>query len=259
MKLKFFTFLSLFFIQLFFAQQTIIGVVLTEDNHRVPNVKILNTTTNQVFVSDEKGQFLISAKPGNTLRFVKKRYERLTFPVTSDSFAQNVKIVMKKSPINIKEVKIKYRFNGNLAKDVKYLNESKKKRQLNEYLNDDIARSSMASNRKDMRDFEQNSLPKYQSGAASVNVVDVLGKVVSLFSKREQYHSTVSSKNLFLKRLKSKVNTAYYQSLGMSDYDIERFLAFADERFQLEEKFHGDVENNAIQGYLDKALLDFPL
>ncbi|PIE50490.1 MAG: hypothetical protein CSA38_02515 [Flavobacteriales bacterium] len=255
MKWKFLVFISLLMGFLLKAQQVIMGVVESENQYRLAHTQILNLRTNKVFTTDENGVFLLSVKNGDKLRFIRKKYERFTYSVNASSFKHAVKIELKRLPKEIEEVRIKYKFSGNLTKDLSYLNEKKKYQNLRRELNDYIAHSSAPE--KDPRAFNPHPLPRYQSGAVGVDVVQAIGGIVYLLSKKKKHRLNYATKKVFLRQLRSKINIEYYHALGMDDYDIDRFLAFAEQRFGLEKNFGQKMDMESIQPFLDEALLYF--
>lgn len=234
------------------------GIVENEDHYRISNVSIVNINSNQIFKTNQRGEFLISANKGDLLRWVKNDYERWDYIVAESSFDQSLTIVLQKAPKEIEEVKLEYKFKGDLAKDLNYLNQiNKKEKGLKSEIDNYIVSSNANTIYRDARDFKQNPLPKYQEGSA--DFLKIAGLLINKIINKPQYKSTTASKNQFLKTLKSQINKEYYYSFGMSDYDIDRFLAFADRRYNLEVSFKGQVSLSKIEPLLKSALPEFNL
>jgi len=83
--------------------QTISGVVVSDESARLPKTLIVNMASDQKVYSNELGEFSISAKNGDELRFVRENYEREKVIVNNDYY---LTIRLTKIPEEIEEVKI---------------------------------------------------------------------------------------------------------------------------------------------------------
>ena len=83
-KLLFLFIFSLFKINA--QSQYLIGTTNNENGDRIQNVTVLNIRTNQSATSDNLGNFVISAKIKDELRFVKNGYERSVISVQENHF-----------------------------------------------------------------------------------------------------------------------------------------------------------------------------
>lgn len=104
----------------FKAQIQISGKTISENNARIPNVEIINITNGQKTRSNSIGDFTISAKVGDEIRFVKLAYERTSKKIVTQDFSQNVDVVLTQVPLEIEEVTI-LNLSGDLNKDSKKL------------------------------------------------------------------------------------------------------------------------------------------
>ena len=125
----------------FYAQEYIFGKITSEQNLELSGVLILNTRTDEKAYSDSDGNFMISAKNNDALRFVKQKYDRITYSVKPEDFKNSIKITLIKSVVEIEEVEIKSKLTGNLREDARRV-ESVRKVKLNKEISKYIAEKS---------------------------------------------------------------------------------------------------------------------
>ena len=125
----------------FYAQEYIFGKITSEQNIELSGVLILNTRTDEKTYSDGDGNFMISAKNNDALRFVKQKFDRITYSVKPEDFKNSIKISLIKSVVEIEEVEIKTKLTGNLREDARRV-ESVKKVKLNKEISKYIAEKS---------------------------------------------------------------------------------------------------------------------
>ena len=125
----------------FHAQEYIFGKITSEQNLELSGVLILNTRTDEKAYSDSDGNFMISAKNNDALRFVKQKFDRITYSVKPEDFKNSLKITLIKSVVEIEEVEIKTKLTGNLREDARRV-ESVKKVKLNKEISKYIAEKS---------------------------------------------------------------------------------------------------------------------
>ena len=125
----------------FHAQEYIFGKISSEQNIELSGVLILNTRTDEKAYSDSDGNFMISAKNNDALRFVKQKFDRITYSVKPEDFKNSIKISLIKSVVEIEEVEIKTKLTGNLREDARRV-ESVKKVKLNKEISKYIAEKS---------------------------------------------------------------------------------------------------------------------
>ena len=125
----------------FYAQEYIFGKITSEQNIELSGVLILNTRTDEKAYSDSDGNFMISAKNNDALRFVKQKYDRIKHSVKPDDFKNSIKITLIKSVVVIEEVEIKTKLTGNLREDARRV-ESVRKVKLNKEIAKYIAEKS---------------------------------------------------------------------------------------------------------------------
>ena len=125
----------------FYAQEYIFGKITSEQNLELSGVLILNTRTDEKAYSDSDGNFMISAKNNDALRFVKQKFDRITYSVKPEDFKNFIKITLIKSVVEIEEVEIKTKLTGNLKEDARRV-ESVRKVKLNKEISKYIAEKS---------------------------------------------------------------------------------------------------------------------
>ena len=125
----------------FYAQEYIFGKITSEQNIELSGVLILNTRTDEKAYSDSDGNFMISAKNNDALRFVKQKFDRITYSVKPEDFKNSIKITLIKSVVEIEEVEIKTKLTGNLREDARRV-ESVRKVKLNKEISKYIAEKS---------------------------------------------------------------------------------------------------------------------
>ena len=128
-KLLLILFLTLFC--KFYSQEYIIGKVVSEQNIQVANVLVINVKTDEKTYTDQDGNFIISAKNGDVIRFVKQKFDRVSYTIKPEDFQKAITINLQKSTIEIDEVEIKNKLTGNLKDDINKV-ENKKKTKLNQ-------------------------------------------------------------------------------------------------------------------------------
>ena len=125
----------------FYAQEYIFGKITSEQNIELSGVLILNTRTDEKAYSDSDGNFMISAKNNDALRFVKQKFDRVSYSLKPEDFKNSIKITLIKSVVEIEEVEIKSKLTGNLREDARRV-ESVRKVKLNKEIAKYIAEKS---------------------------------------------------------------------------------------------------------------------
>lgn len=99
-KLLFFYFLI---ISISICSQTVSGIVVSDENARLPKTLIVNMASDQKVYTNEVGEFSINAKSGDELRFIRENYERVRVIVKKDYY---LTIRLTQLPQQIEEVTI---------------------------------------------------------------------------------------------------------------------------------------------------------
>lgn len=131
----------LIFINYFHAQEYVFGKVTSDQNIELSGVLILNTRTDEKAYSDYDGNFMITAKSNDNLRFVRQKFDRVTYTIKQEDFKNTLKITLIKSAVEIQEVELKIKLTGNLKEDARRL-ESVRKVKLNKEIAKYVAQKS---------------------------------------------------------------------------------------------------------------------
>ena len=126
--------LLLFFFTVFanlYSQEYIFGKVTSEQNTEIAGVLVINIKTDEETYTNKDGNFMIAAKSKDLLRFVKQKFDRVSYTIKPEDFQKAITISMQKSTIEIDEVEIKNKLTGNLKDDINKV-ENKKKTKLNQ-------------------------------------------------------------------------------------------------------------------------------
>ena len=126
--------LLLFFFTVFanlYSQEYIFGKVTSEQNTKIAGVLVINIKTDEETYTNKDGNFMIAAKSKDLLRFVKQKFDRVSYTIKPEDFQKSITINMQKATIEIDEVEIKNKLTGNLKDDINKV-ENKKKTKLNQ-------------------------------------------------------------------------------------------------------------------------------
>lgn len=257
-RLSFFiSFFALFFSVNLFSQQKINGKIVSENNFIITQVLVMNVSNNTKTMSNSLGEFSIEASEGDNLKFLKDGYHRTDKIVKSDFFNQNLEILLLKQETLIQEVKIEGKPTGNLERDSKNLDDSKKLTNL---------RSSLDSYMKSPLNepLPKNTIPKslqsknFQEG--QVNVVSLVGAVIGLIKKINAPKITqpnFTETQNFISEVKQKIDFTYYKKFGMSEENIDKFLLYAEKIQHLSKKYRKDFNVSKIELELKYAFIEY--
>ncbi|MBH2025096.1 MAG: carboxypeptidase-like regulatory domain-containing protein [Flavobacteriales bacterium] len=240
-----------------YSQEYIFGKVRSEFGSDLPNAVIINTRTDEKVSSDKDGNYMISAKPSDELRFVKSGYERTSAKISIDNYSQPLNISLTQSAYLIEEVELAFQATGNLKKDVKSLDPPRRVVSLN---------SSMDSY---MRTPPTESSPKLITpsafapkdfNAGQVDMVKAVSALVGLISKTTS--SPITTANYaetqeFYRRVKTEIDLSFYTSRGWTEEDIDRFLIYADNSYSLARKYRKSFNISAITSDMKMAYQEY--
>ncbi|WP_326982062.1 hypothetical protein VUJ46_17890 [Chryseobacterium sp. MYb264] len=108
------------------AQDYIFGKVATEENIELPDVIVINIRTDERVTTNRDGHFMILARVGDELRFVKTGYERFNKRVSPENVSSPLNISLIRSVETIEEVEVKKSLTGDLKMDSKTVGSPKK-------------------------------------------------------------------------------------------------------------------------------------
>lgn len=240
-----------------FSQQKITGKIVDEDNHNLNSVLVVNISNNKSVQSDSSGQFVIEAQQNDEVRFVKEGYYRSDKKITNENINTPFNVKLLRAETLIQEVKITYKPTGNLEKDSKYLDGSRKiaalKSSMDEYmrspLNEPLPNNSVSTTFKG-HDFS----------VGQVDMVKLIGAAVGLVKKAKQPKITkpdyFENQN-FMNRLKREVNFSFLKKHGMTEEQIDRFLVYANDTRKLAKNYRKNFNIVTIENELKVAFAEY--
>lgn len=235
----------------------LIGKISTEFGHNLSYVTVHNVRTDETAEADLNGNFIIQAAAFDEIRFSKSGYERVSRKLSGDDFLQPLNIVLMRLPEEIEEVKITFVPTGDLKKDIAYFRPPAKVSALNAEMSAYMM-TPLTEQPPVNRIPSAFAAPDYSAG--QVNVVGVVGALASLIGKAAKTNEkppNYSEVEDFYRRVKGAVNVDYYKGYGLSDYDFDIFLAYADQRFSLAKKYYRNFNRAAIESELKLAFQEY--
>lgn len=258
MKTKLLFLFLLFSFPFLLAQtQYVVGNVKNEVQDNIPQTYIYNPRTEELTQTDISGNFIISAIASDEIRVVKSGFERLVVKVAAVNFTQPLQVTLSKLPFDIEEVVIAFQPSGNLKKDLAYFKTPARMEKLNKEMNLYMMKplAEVAPQNKIPSSF---SPPNY--GAGQVNVLGVVSALKGLLSKATSQPLTppnYAEVQDFYRRVKDVIDLNYYTNYGLSEYDFEIFLAYADQNQSLSKRFHKNFNRVAIETELKVAFVEY--
>ncbi|QIY91200.1 hypothetical protein [Chryseobacterium gallinarum] len=240
-----------------FSQQKITGIITDNSNININPVLVLNVSKQQSVFSDASGKFVIDAEEKDEIRFVKEGYYRSDKKISKENFNTPLLIILKKNEIEIPEVKITYKPTGNLERDSRNLNGSRKisglKSDLEIYmkspLNVPLPDRSIS---KTFRGLDFN--------AGQVDVMGVLSAAAGLFKKATKPKITKPTYNetrTFMTRIRKEINFDFLRKYGMGEDEIDAFLMYADDTKQLARKYRKDFNKSVVEAEIKEAFAEY--
>ena len=191
-------------ISFFVCSQTISGVVVSEEDHPISKVLIVNMSSNQKVYTDNFGNFSIAGKMGDELRFAKEKYKGERIKINNDF----LKVILQQLPQEIEEVKI---------------------------VNKRLAESQEEKLRKDIGLPKGPEKPREKPADLADDFLRIPPKV-----NIQNIYDAISGKSRRLKRLykyedlqeglvwiKTNVDLEYFAEAGISPDKLNDFLMFA--------------------------------
>lgn len=256
MKLKLLFFIFLFAAVGINAQEFMFGNITTEDGVNLPNVIVYNTRTDEKTVSSMNGTFMISAKIGDRLRFFKSGYQRVEQQVYVADFTRPLNIYLIQAAELIPEVELVFVPTGDIKKDTKMLNPPQKVVALNNEVN-----NWMRKGQKEM--YPRNTAPSSFSSpnynAGQVNIISMIGAIAGLAKKVVDPKSTpnYAETEKFYQRVRSSVDLQYFKNYGLTDYEIDKFFAYAEDNLSLSKNYRTSFNVAKIELELRLLLKDY--
>ncbi|GGP05754.1 hypothetical protein GCM10010992_23090 [Cloacibacterium rupense] len=225
----------------FFGQETLSGKVVTEQSTELSSVLVVNITTDDKTYTNSEGNFKILAKKGDEIRFLKEKYDRASISVFYVDFQKKLKIILTKTPIEIKEVQIKPRLTGNLNKDSKSLN----KRNRNQELQNAIGLPPPPEKpREKPAEVARDILLPIITGNLNIQAIYDVASGKAKRQKRLYKYQDLQENIVWVRQ---KIEDEYFINLGIPKEDINSFIeySFAKNPFALR---YAKAEN--VSGFL---------
>lgn len=240
-----------------FAQEYIFGKVVSESNTEIQEVMVLNVRTDEKTLTNRDGHYMIAAKNFDELRFVKAGFDRVTVKVSSQNYSEPLNISLLKSPYVIQEVEIGFHASGDLKKDVKNLEPSKKTVALNNAMKMYMMKppTEVAPVLKTPSAFAQ---PDFNAG--QVNILKLASAVIGLVAKSTNEPLTKANyaeTQAFFREVKDTIDLSFYYKQGWDEYEIDRFLIYADDNFNLAKKYRKNFNVQAISADMKMAYKNY--
>ncbi|MCT2408077.1 hypothetical protein NZD88_11050 [Chryseobacterium antibioticum] len=240
----------------FFSQQQATGIVTDNSKSNINPVLIINVSNQKSTLSDASGKFSIEASENDELRFVKEGYYRLDKKMGKENFSSPLMVSLEKVEIEIPEVKITYKPTGNLERDNKHLNESRKVVSLRSEL-DEYMKSPM---NEALPDNTISKTFKQDYGAGQVSILGVLDAAVGLFKKATELKITKANfteTQDFIKRVKQEADLTFLTKYGMDEEQIDQFLLYANDTRTMAKKFRKNFKIDVVEYELRVAFAEY--
>lgn len=255
MKKYIFIFIIIFLSMKVQSQTYLFGKTVNENQIPLSGTEIINITTEQKSLTDSDGNFMIRGSVGDQIRFVRLNYEREILYLSTDSFTTSLVINMKYSAQEIEEVTIAYKPTGDLKEDLKHLPKNEK----TERLRRDIAQSLRYKQTEVIPRLSTPSAfapPNYSAGTVSVGgVASALSQLLG--NKPKPTKATYAETKDFLEKLKANIDLKFYKQYGITDEQLDQFLADANADLKLADKFRQDFSIIAIESLLREKFLTY--
>lgn len=241
----------------FFSQQSITGVVEGDSKASINQVLIINISTQKRTLSDASGRFSIDVSENDELRFVKEGYYRFDKKVITENLNTPLIINLEKVEIEIPEVKITYRPTGNLERDNKHLNESRRVISLRSEL-DEYMKSPLHEPLPDNTISKTFKGPDY--GAGQVSLLGVLDAAVGLFKKATELKITKANYTEtqdFIRRVKNEIDLQFLKKFGMDEEHIDQFLVYANDTRSMAKKYRKNFKTDVVEFELKAAFAEY--
>lgn len=240
-----------------FGQQKIYGKIIDDHKANLSAVLVLNVTKNIRTTSDVSGNFVIEANENDEVRFLKETYYRADKIIKKENFNNEINVALQKVEILIPEVKLEYKPTGDLKKDSKHLEDSKKVAAL---------KSSMEAYMKSplIEPLPKNEIQKTFKGhdfqAGHANILAVIGVAVGLIKKASAPKITTPTfgeTQDFLTRVKKEIDLSFLTKYGMNEEGIDHFLYYAEQVHHLSKRFRKDFKPLEVKYSLRAAFVEY--
>ena len=240
-----------------FAQDYIFGKVRSEFGAEMSNAIIINTRTEEKVSSDKDGNYMIAARISDELRFVKSGYDRISVKISNEHYSAPVNVSLPKSAYLIEEIELAFQATGNLKKDVKSLDPPKRVVALNSSM-DVYMKSPLTEVVPKLSTPSSFAQPNFNAG--QVNILGLASAVSSLFNKATQQPLTKANyaeTQEFYRRIKTTMDLSFYFNQGWDEEEIDRFLIYADQSYELAKKFRKNFDAAEISQSMRLAYKEY--
>ncbi|MNU12173.1 hypothetical protein D3C71_01950 [compost metagenome] len=256
---KFLILIALLQVIFTFSQRNISGKIVGEDRNNLTGVLVFNITKNTKVYSNISGDYLIEAQENDEVKFIKQGFYRIDKIIKKETFNSPLEIQLVRAETLIQEVEIDYKPTGNLGKDSKHLDDSKKIAALQSSIND-YMKSELNE------PLPKNVIPKsfqghdFKAGHVSLDIFETIATIVFLTKKGSITKITtpnfIETQN-FLSRVKSEIDLSIFKKYGMDEEKIDHFLAYAENVNHLSKKYRKDFNAATILSELQNAFLEY--
>lgn len=231
--------------------------MVSESNTEMHDVMVLNVRTDEKTLTNNDGHFMIAAKNYDELRFVKAGYDRIVVKISPQNYSEPLNISLLKSPYVIEEVEIGFQASGDLKKDVKNLEPSRKTVALNNAMKLYMKKppTDVAPTLKTPSAFAQ---PDYNAG--QVNILGLGSAIAGLINKATTEPLTKANyaeTQVFFREVKNTIDLSFYYKQGWDEYEMDRFLIYADDNFNLAKKYRKTFNVQAISADMKMAYVNY--
>ncbi|SFI94133.1 hypothetical protein SAMN05421638_1638 [Kaistella treverensis] len=243
-----------------FSQQYVFGKVASEFDTALEDVVIYNVRSEEKILSDRYGNFMISAKSYDELRFIKGGFDRISVKVSAQNFSAPLNVILYKLPYDIAEVALKPQLTGNLRKDVRSLDQPAKVVALNSSLGAYMRTPStvVAPKLSTPSAFAGHN---YNAGQGTLLTLGeggsggLVGLVGSLVKSKNSAPTTANyaETQAFFRRVKTEIDLSFYTSQGWDEEQIDKFLIYADASYSLAKKYRKTFDVEAIKNEMKLA------
>lgn len=256
---KFLILIALLQVIFTFSQQDISGKIVDEDRNNLTGVLVFNTTKNIKAYSNISGDYLIEVQENDEVKFIKQGFYRIDKIIKKETFNSPLEIQLVRVETLIQEVEINYKPTGNLGKDSKHLEDSKKVAALQSSIND-YMKSELNEPLPKNEISKSFRVHDFQAGHVSVNLLTIFGEVSGLIKKATGSKITtpnfIENQN-FMTRVKAEVNLALFKKYGMDEEKIDHFLVYAENVNHLSKKYRKDFNAVTILSELQTAFVEY--
>lgn len=203
------------------SQEYISGRVTSEQSIAVSGVWVINMRTDEKTTTDWEGNFKIQAKENDEIRFVKVKFDRVSYRVTTNDFQKFIIITINKTPIEIKEVEIKTKLTGDLSKDSKALTKRNKKQELQDEIGLPTAPEKP---REKPAEVTKDVLLPVLTGNLNLQAIYDVASGKAKRQKRLYKYEDLQENVIWVRK---KIEDDYFTNLGIPKDEINNFINFA--------------------------------